>query len=246
MTVNNSSGGYTISGTGSIAGTGSLTKTGSRTLTLNTVNTYTGWNDGQRGYADRRGCGSFARGAVSLSGTGILRLGPNTGITYLTSLSITGSAKFDVNNDEVIISYGATDPISTIAGYLASGYTGHWTGSGIDSLAAQNNSTSYGLGYADAADPGNPAGLPAGEIEVMYTLLGDANLDGKVNGTDFNLMAANFNQAVTNGWDEGDFNYDGKVNGSDFVLLANNFNQFASQSAYFIGRSGGGGCVRCG
>jgi hypothetical protein len=65
----------------------------------------------------------------------------------------------------------------------------------------------------------------------MYTLLGDANLDGKVNGTDFDLMATNFNQAVTNGWDEGDFNYDGKVNGSDFVLLADNFNQFASQSA---------------
>src|SRR5208282_122580 len=70
-----------------------------------------------------------------------------------------------------------------------------------------------------------------GQIEVMYTLLGDANLDGKVNGTDFNLMAANFNQAVTDGWDKGDFNYDGKVNGSDFVLLADNFNQFASQSA---------------
>ena len=65
----------------------------------------------------------------------------------------------------------------------------------------------------------------------MYTLLGDANLDGKVNGTDFTLMAANFNQAVTNGWDKGDFNYSGTVNGTDFVLLANNFNQFASQSA---------------
>jgi hypothetical protein len=44
-------------------------------------------------------------------------------------------------------------------------------------------------------------------------------------------MAANFNDAVTNGWDKGDFNYDGAVNGSDFVLLADNFNQFASQSA---------------
>jgi len=60
--------------------------------------------------------------------------------------------------------------------------------------------------------------------------LGDANLDGKVNGTDFNLMAENFNQAVTAGWDRGDFNYDGAVNGNDFVLLANNFNQ-ASQIA---------------
>jgi len=73
--------------------------------------------------------------------------------------------------------------------------------------------------------------LASGQIEIMYTLLGDANLDGKVNGTDFNLMATNFNQAVTDGWDKGDFNYDGKVNGSDFVLLADNLNQFASQSA---------------
>jgi hypothetical protein len=65
----------------------------------------------------------------------------------------------------------------------------------------------------------------------MYTLLGDANLDGKVNGTDFTLMATNFNHSVTNGWDKGDFDYSGAVNGSDFVLLADNFNQFASQSA---------------
>src|SRR5208283_1336759 len=99
------------------------------------------------------------------------------------------------------------------------------------STNAQSNSGSYGIGYADAANAGNPAGLFGSQIEIMYTLLGDANLDGKVNGTDFNLMATNFNQAVTDGWDKGDFNYDGKVNGSDFVLLADNFNQFASQSA---------------
>jgi hypothetical protein len=64
----------------------------------------------------------------------------------------------------------------------------------------------------------------------MYTLYGDANLDGKVNGTDFTLMAANFNDSVTHGWDKGDFNYSGTVDGDDFVLLADNFNDFASQS----------------
>jgi hypothetical protein len=72
--------------------------------------------------------------------------------------------------------------------------------------------------------------LASGQIKIMYTLLGDANLDGKVNGTDFNLMSANFNQAVTNGWDEGDFNYDGKVNGTDFNLMAENFNQAVNTS----------------
>jgi hypothetical protein len=64
----------------------------------------------------------------------------------------------------------------------------------------------------------------------MYTLLGDANLDGKVNGTDFAILASNFNQSVT-GWDKGDFNYDNKANGIDFTELAANFNQGASQSA---------------
>jgi len=64
----------------------------------------------------------------------------------------------------------------------------------------------------------------------MYTLLGDANLDGKVNGADFTLMATNFNDSGRT-WDEGDFNYDGDVNGSDFVILTDNFNQYASQSA---------------
>ena len=123
-------------------------------------------------------------------------------------------------------------PISAVVGSITSAYAGGaWTGTGITSSAAQANSASYGIGYADAADPGNPALLVAGEIEAKYTLYGDANLDGKVNGTDFNLMAANFNQAVTNGWDRGDFNYDGAVNGSDFVLMADNFNQFANQSA---------------
>ena len=107
---------------------------------------------------------------------------------------------------------------------------GAWNGTGIISSVAQTN-PNYGLGYADSADPGNPANLASGQIEILYTLLGDANLDGKVNGTDFNLMSDSFNQAVTNGWDQGDFNYDGAVNGSDFVLLSNNFNQFANCAA---------------
>jgi hypothetical protein len=134
---------------------------------------------------------------------------------------------FDVTNNAVVINYGSgPDPISAIAGYIASGYSnGSWNGTGIVSSFAAAAAATFGVGYADSADPGNPAGLAPGTIEVMYTLLGDANLDGKVNGADFDLMATNFNDAVTNGWDEGDFNYDGAVNGNDFVLMANNFNQ---------------------
>jgi len=150
----------------------------------------------------------------------------------LTSLSIASGGTLDLNNNHIIINYGTgADPIASIKAMIVSGYGGGaWTGTGIMSTAAQSNSGSYGIGYADSADPGNPAGLSSGQIEIMYTLLGDANLDGAVNGSDFAILATNFNKAVS-GWDQGDFNYDGAANGSDFALLASNFNKGASQSA---------------
>jgi hypothetical protein len=150
----------------------------------------------------------------------------------LDSLSNLGT--LNVQNNAVIINYGSgPDPLASIAAEIKSGYAGGaWTGSGINSSsAAANNATPgnlfYGLGYADAADPGNPAGLASGTIEIKYTLLGDANLNGVVDGTDFGIVAANFNKGVT-GWDEGDFNYDNTVDGTDFGDLAANFNKGAA------------------
>jgi len=172
--------------------------------------------------------------SITVPSSGKLIFEPNaTAVTTLNSLSISPGGIVDLNNNHIFINYGSgPDPISSIAAWIASGYAGgNWNGAGIMSTIAQSNSASYGIGYADSADPGNPADLPSGTIEIMYTLLGDANLDGKVNGTDFTLMAANFNDSVTNGWDKGDFNYSNSVNGNDFVLLADNFNDFASQSS---------------
>jgi hypothetical protein len=86
------------------------------------------------------------------------------------------------------------------------------------------------VGYADFADPGNPAGLLSGTILVKYTLLGDADLNGVVNGVDFGILAANFNKGVS-AWDAGDFFYHGVVNGVDFAALAANFNKGATGAA---------------
>jgi len=178
---------------------------------------------------------SIKQPVITINNPGKLTILKNTNLVtnLANTLSISGNGTLDITNNRFYIDYSpGADPISSIAAWIQSGYNaGAWNGPGITSSTAAGNSKSYGIGYADSADPGNPAGLSSGQIEIMYTLLGDANLDGKVNGSDFILMAANFNKAVTNGWDEGDFNYDGKVNGDDFVLLADNFNQFASQSA---------------
>jgi autotransporter-associated beta strand protein len=223
--VNNSSGNYVISGTGSIAGSGGLTKSGTSTLTLDTVNTYTGGTTVNAGTLVVGVTGALPNASVSITG-GTLQLGAGTGLAQMTLLSITGNGVLDVNNNHFILIYGASDPITTIAGYIASGYnSGNWNGPGIISSAARTptNGLLYGLGYADGAD-GVVSGLSSGQIEVKYTLLGDANLDGLVNSADFNILAANFNQSIT-GWDQGDFNYDGIVNSADFNALAANFNQ---------------------
>ena len=173
---------------------------------------------------------SVASGAAAMI-TATTTQNPTT--LNLDSLSIAANGVLDVTNNEMIITYaGAADPIAAIAGYIASGYnSGHWNGTGIISSAAQTrtNGLLYGVGYADGKD-NVVSGLSSGQIEVKYTLLGDANLDGLVNAEDFTILSSNFNQPVT-GWDRGDFNYDGQVNAADFNDLAANFNQSASIAA---------------
>lgn len=134
----------------------------------------------------------------------------------------------------VYIDYGSSsDPISNIGSYIKSGYNGgNWNGIGIISSAASAN-RGYSVGYADAADPRNPASLPAREIEIRYTLLGDANLDGIVNGTDLSIVAAHFGQGVSP-WDEGDFNYSGVINGSNLSAVAANFGRSINESTVTV------------
>jgi autotransporter-associated beta strand protein len=249
IVVNNSTGNYTINGTGTIGGTGALFKSGTATLTLSTANTYSGGTTVSAGVLrilpTSSTTSALPHGALTISGSGAVQLASNVTLgsqtsptpasnVNLSSLSISGNGTLDIGNNHIIIDYAAGhDPIASIAAWIKSGFnTGLWNGMGITSSSAAANAA-YGIAYADAADPGNPAGLASGQIEIMYTLLGDANLDGKVNGADFAILATNFNKAVTgsSGWDQGDFNYDGKINGADFASLAGNFNKGASGAA---------------
>jgi len=164
------------------------------------------------------------------SAANILKFAANTTGISMSALTINGNSALDINNNHFFINYGlGPDPISTIRGYLVSGYNGGaWNGAGIDSSTAAAN-PGYALGYADSADPGNPANLSSGQIEVMYTLLGDATLSGTVTGTDFTILATNLGKTVS-GWDQGDFLYTGTVTGSDFTALVTNLGKTASGS----------------
>jgi hypothetical protein len=202
VTVNNSNGKYTISGTGKIADTGPFFKTGSSILTL--------------------GVG-LTTPSLSITGSTMI-IEPNTTVS-VGALSITANGVLDITNNQVLINYGSnSDPNLTILGYLATGANaGSWNGTGIISSTAAGNST-YGVGYADGAD-GVDTNLPSGEIEIAYAQYGDITLSGLVNANDFHILSQNFGKIVTGGWEDGDFLYSGIVNAEDFHLLTENFGQ---------------------
>ncbi len=62
---------------------------------------------------------------------------------------------------------------------------------------------------------------------VVRTLDGDADLDGTVGPSDFNLLASHFGMTGQS-WSTGDFDFDGAVGPSDFNLLATNFGKAGS------------------
>jgi autotransporter-associated beta strand protein len=216
---------------GVVTGPGALSKFGSDTVLLTAPNSYSGGTTVSSGVLIAGVTGALPTGTVNITG-GSLQLAASTGLSTITSLAISGNGTFDISNNHVVINYGAgPDPIASIASLLSTGFNGGtWDGAGGIVSSAIASNPGYGVGYADSADAGNPAGLASGTIEVAFTLLGDANLDKAVNGVDFGILAANFNKGIT-GWDNGDFNYDNAVNGVDFGSLAANFNKGAASAS---------------
>ena len=104
---------------------------------------------------------------------------------------------------------------ATFESDLAASYNGGlWNAGQFHSTTAD---ATHGLGWKDNGT----------NVTVMYTLYGDTNLDGTVNGNDLNTVLSNFNQTGMT-WAQGDFNYDGTVNGTDLNTVLSNFNQHLS------------------
>jgi hypothetical protein len=157
------------------------------------------------------------------------------------------SGTVDVGRNDLII---ATGSLATVTSQLQSGYgNGSWNGPGIDSSFAANDSTHLtavgvllndnGTGQAiyGSSNPFDGTLPSVDSILVKLTYYGDANLDGKVDGSDYSKIDNGYLNHLT-GWSNGDFNYDGVIDGSDYTLIDNAHNmQGASLSAAIAGET---------
>ena len=101
-------------------------------------------------------------------------------------------------------------------------------------VRAGNNNVVY-----DVTDDGlvTPADVNTWIIDLKGTLLGDANLDGFVDGSDFNRWN-DHKFTFSSGWLNGDFNANGSVDVSDFNLwFSNRFQSAAAPAAASMDRT---------
>jgi hypothetical protein len=132
-----------------------------------------------------------------------------------------------IPSSDLSLSYDTSTNTATFS------YTGN--ASGIAGVLPDGNYRATLL----AAGITNPGGTPLQQDHVFNFFFqnGDANHDGRVNLSDFNVLAANFGQSPRD-FAQGDFNYDNAVNLSDFNLLASRFGTSVSPDGAGTGAGG--------
>ena len=170
------------------------------------------------------------------SGALLLDIAANVGNGVL---SVDSTSKLDLQDNDAIIHGGNLNTISTL---LARGFSaGSWQGNGIGSSVAGSDTTHLTALGAMLNTNGTSAIYPkfdgvvaaTSDVLLRYTYYGDANLDGKVDASDYSQIDNGFlQQGAVSGWSNGDFNYDGVINGTDYTLIDNDFNRQSSQIAF--------------
>jgi hypothetical protein len=136
------------------------------------------------------------------------------------------SGNLGVVTNEVKQGYnlGTWNGTSGILSSLAAADTTHLTAIGVIQNSVDGTPTGAAL-YGSGSGLGTFDGASPADADVLakYTYFGDANLDGKIDGSDYSRIDYGYLNKLT-GWYNGDFNYDGVVNGSDYTLIDNAFN----------------------
>jgi autotransporter-associated beta strand protein len=246
----------TINGSGSIAGSAIVTVAANAILNANSNAAVSSANvldaNGTVNFGPNTGGGILVRNLAALnitsSGSVAIAAAPShaTRTVLVTPiLTFTGSmnnwtGRLNLSGNDMIVQGGN---LTNVTNQLKLGFNagnGYWNGStGIVSTAAASDTTfltTLGSGFGGSnfnSNPGSPFdGVNTGSTDVLvkYTYYGDANLDGTVNGADYQQIDNGFGLHLS-GWSNGDFNYDGVVDGSDYSLIDNTFNELNATGA---------------
>jgi len=142
----------------------------------------------------------------------VVNTGGNGSTVNLGSLTLTGNATLDVQNNIVLVANTTADPVSTIQGYIAGGQI---TSSNV------TGGSNYAIGYGATTVSGSSY------TEFRYDVKGDTNLDGTVNNTDLTTVLQNLG-LTTNLWSLGNIEYAASpssnttVNNSDLTDVLQN------------------------
>ncbi|HZZ42737.1 MAG TPA: autotransporter-associated beta strand repeat-containing protein [Tepidisphaeraceae bacterium] len=126
-----------------------------------------------------------------------------------TPETLTGAGGANVTGGNLVFDYsgGGTTPVAQVQAALKGSHDASpaWSSGQIMSSTADSL---HELGYNDNGSA----------VTVAYTLVGDLNLDGKVNADDYALLDRGYASGGT-GWVNGDVNYDGVVDQNDYLLV---------------------------
>jgi autotransporter-associated beta strand protein len=241
-------GGIGTVGIGTAAGLGLSETGGSRTLTKNGPgnlsilgsSNYSGGTTVNAGTLTAADSSALGVGSTNIVGGAVVLASGLTTAVRQTNLAIATGATLDVTNDKMIVDYTGTSPIAGLRTAARTAYLANWAAPGLTSSTAAADATHHtGVGVTEASDIGvtsfgGVSGIDTTAILMRDTYLGDANLDGQVNTSDFMILSLHFGQ-TTNSWGLADFNYDGVVNALDFNAIATNFGSVTLPDAPLLG-----------
>jgi autotransporter-associated beta strand protein len=228
----------TVTGGGAFSGVimddpGAVTVGGTTPLTLSGANTYTGNTTVNPG-ATLNVTGSLAstnnvtaNGPVNFGLTGStaastqLLASLTIGSTTTASVTLSHDASLPKTLHPTVLTFSdpATSRLDITNNILISTGTVAQAEALVSNLAPNvptviTSDANLAMGYGDAG---------SGNYEIRATLLGDSDLDGRVNVADLANLAGNFGKTAGQIWISGDFDYNGNVNVADLADLAGNF-----------------------
>ena len=176
------------------------------------------------------GNGSLNIGIPSAAAT--LHLSPGVGASKVGALTVNAGSTLDLAGSLLVVE--APDAptkstnMATLVNLVTSGRNnGTWDGAGITSTTVAANPASFGIAVVDNAALPTPfttfggQSVDANSILIAPELLGDSNINGRVDLNDLNTVLNNLG-TTTSAWTSGNFDGAATINLNDLNAVLNN------------------------